>query len=104
LSVTDRTRPSLYANLHIQIIENREFHASIREEWRENGRPKKLAELRRVITENLRVQRDGEAIDYVNVGGAMEDASSVKTMPSLHVAAAERHFYCIAQPEVFGRI
>lgn len=35
---------------------------------------KKLAKLREVITENLRVQRDGESIDYVNVGKALEDA------------------------------
>jgi predicted AAA+ superfamily ATPase len=33
-----------------------------------------LADLRRVITENLRVQRDGERIDYINVGTALEDA------------------------------
>ena len=34
----------------------------------------KLASLREVITENLRVQRDGESIDYINVGTALEDA------------------------------
>ncbi len=34
----------------------------------------KLADLRRIITENLRVQRGGEQIDYINVGTALEDA------------------------------
>jgi hypothetical protein len=33
-----------------------------------------LVKLREAITENLRVQRDGESIDYVNVGTALEDA------------------------------
>ena len=36
----------------------------------------KLGRLREVITENLRVQRDGEAIDYINVGTALQDACS----------------------------
>ena len=35
---------------------------------------KKLTRLRTVITENLRVQRDGEPIDYINVGNALQDA------------------------------
>jgi hypothetical protein len=34
----------------------------------------RLARLREAITENLRVQRDGESIDYVNVGTSLEDA------------------------------
>jgi ABC-type cobalamin/Fe3+-siderophores transport system ATPase subunit len=34
---------------------------------------KKLARLRTVITENLRVQRDGETIDYINIGHALQD-------------------------------
>ena len=34
----------------------------------------KLARLREVITDNLRVQLDGEPIDYINVGTALEDA------------------------------
>src|SRR5690242_10667168 len=34
----------------------------------------KLSRLREVITENLRVQRDGEQIDYINVGTALQDA------------------------------
>jgi hypothetical protein len=34
----------------------------------------KLAKLRELITEGLRVQRDGEAITYINVGHALEDA------------------------------
>jgi hypothetical protein len=34
----------------------------------------KLTELRRVITENLRVQRDGNPIDYINVGTALDDS------------------------------
>lgn len=34
----------------------------------------KLAKLRQVITENLRVQRDGEKIQYINVGTALQDA------------------------------
>jgi len=34
----------------------------------------KLQRLRQVITENLRVQRDGETIDYINVGTALNDA------------------------------
>src|SRR5688572_26967316 len=34
----------------------------------------KLERLRAVITENLRVQRDGEAIAYINVGTALQDA------------------------------
>ena len=34
----------------------------------------KLSRLRQVITENLRVQRDGEAIDYINIGTALNDA------------------------------
>ena len=36
----------------------------------------KLAQLREVITENLRVQRDGEPIDYINIGTALQDACS----------------------------
>jgi len=36
----------------------------------------KLARLREVITENLRVQRDGEKIDYINVGTVLQDAYS----------------------------
>jgi hypothetical protein len=39
-------------------------------------KPEKLARLREVITENLRVQRDGEPIDYANVGTAVQDATS----------------------------
>ena len=38
--------------------------------------PRKLASLREVITENLRVQRDGKSIDYVNVGNVFQDACS----------------------------
>jgi hypothetical protein len=34
----------------------------------------KLTKLRELITEGLRVQRDGEAITYINVGHAIEDA------------------------------
>lgn len=34
----------------------------------------KLTKLRELITEGLRVQRDGEAIQYINVGHALEDA------------------------------
>src|SRR4051812_354814 len=34
----------------------------------------KLQKLRALITEGLRVQRDGEAIRYINVGHALEDA------------------------------
>ena len=34
----------------------------------------KLAHLREVITENLRVQRHGEPIDYISIGTALEDA------------------------------
>jgi hypothetical protein len=34
----------------------------------------KLDRLRQVITENLRVRRDGEAIDYINIGTALNDA------------------------------
>lgn len=34
----------------------------------------KLARLRQVITESLRVQRGGETIDYINVGTALNDA------------------------------
>ncbi|HEY5259885.1 MAG TPA: hypothetical protein VIJ46_04485, partial [Rhabdochlamydiaceae bacterium] len=34
----------------------------------------KLATLRQIITENLRVQRDAASIDYVNVGTAFSDA------------------------------
>jgi hypothetical protein len=33
----------------------------------------KLNRLRTVITENLRVQRDGESIDYINIGNALQD-------------------------------
>ena len=36
--------------------------------------PAKLRKLRALITEGLRVQRDGEAITYINVGQALEDA------------------------------
>jgi hypothetical protein len=36
----------------------------------------KLSRLREVITENLRVQRDGESIEYVNVGTALNDAKA----------------------------
>ena len=36
----------------------------------------KLLRLRQVITENLRVQRDGAPIDYVDVGTALQDACS----------------------------
>lgn len=38
--------------------------------------PKKLARLRTVITENLRVQRDGETIDYINIGHALQDVGA----------------------------
>lgn len=34
----------------------------------------KLSQLRRVITESLRVQRDGDPIEYINVGTARDDA------------------------------
>jgi hypothetical protein len=34
----------------------------------------KLDKLRTTITENLRVQRDGQPIDYINVGTALQDA------------------------------
>ena len=34
----------------------------------------KLSELRTVITESLRVQKGSAAIDYINVGHALEDA------------------------------
>lgn len=34
----------------------------------------KLDKLREAITENLRVQRDGKPIDYINVGTALQDA------------------------------
>lgn len=34
----------------------------------------KLGKLRETITENLRVQRDGQEIDYINVGTALQDA------------------------------
>lgn len=34
----------------------------------------KLAKLRELITEGLRIQRDGEPITYINVGHALEDA------------------------------
>ena len=36
----------------------------------------KLSKLRELITEGLRVQRDGDPIDYINVGQALEDACS----------------------------
>ena len=36
----------------------------------------KLSKLRELITEGLRVQRDGESIEYINVGHALEDACS----------------------------
>jgi Cdc6-like AAA superfamily ATPase len=36
----------------------------------------KLANLRELITEGLRVQRDVDAITYINVGHALEDASA----------------------------
>ena len=36
----------------------------------------KLAKLRELITEGLRVQRDVDAITYINVGHALEDASA----------------------------
>lgn len=36
----------------------------------------KLVRLRNAITENLRVQRDGAPIDYINVGTALQDACS----------------------------
>ncbi len=36
----------------------------------------KLLRLREVITENLRVQRDGQQINYINVGNALQDACS----------------------------
>lgn len=36
----------------------------------------KLLRLREVITENLRVQRDGQPIDYINVGTALQDSCS----------------------------
>ncbi len=34
----------------------------------------KLSRLRELITEGLRVQHDGESIEYINVGHALEDA------------------------------
>ena len=46
----------------------------------------KLRKLRTVITENLRVQRDGDAIDYVNVGVALTDACAKQN----HVIFARR--------------
>lgn len=36
--------------------------------------PSKLHKLRTVITENLRVQRDGKPIKYVDIGNALQDA------------------------------
>lgn len=45
-----------------------------------------LSKLRRVITENLRVQRGGDPIDYVNVGTALSDACSRQN----HVVFARR--------------
>ena len=39
----------------------------------------KLNCLRTVITENLRVQRDGESIDYINIGNALQELVPDKT-------------------------
>lgn len=36
----------------------------------------KLELLRRIITENLRVQRDGEDINYISIGTALQDAQT----------------------------
>jgi hypothetical protein len=47
---------------------------------------KKLARLRQLITESLRVQRGGESITYVNVGHALEDACARQN----HVIFARR--------------
>ena len=47
---------------------------------------KKLASLRKLITEGLRVQLDNEAITYINVGHAMEDVSARQN----HVVFARR--------------
>lgn len=38
------------------------------------GKTEKLAKLRQIITENLRVQRDVASVDYVSVGTALDDA------------------------------
>lgn len=46
----------------------------------------KLSRLRQAITENLRVQRDGDAIQYVNVGVALSDACARQN----HVIFARR--------------
>ena len=35
-----------------------------------------LAKLREVITENLRVQRGGDLVDYVSIGTALQDATA----------------------------
>jgi hypothetical protein len=43
---------------------------------REMDSQEKLVRLREVITENLRVQRDGQPIGYINVGTALQDACS----------------------------
>lgn len=47
---------------------------------------KKLAQLRAVITENLRVQRDGKPIEYIDSGNAVVDACSRQN----HVVFARR--------------
>ncbi|RTL61918.1 MAG: hypothetical protein EKK41_26270 [Hyphomicrobiales bacterium] len=49
-------------------------------------KPDELQKLRTVVTENLRVQRDGDAIDYVNVGVALTDACAKQN----HVIFARR--------------
>jgi hypothetical protein len=43
---------------------------------------KKLARLRQLITEGLRVQQVGERIAYINVGHALEDASARQNLCS----------------------
>jgi hypothetical protein len=51
----------------------------------------KLDNLREVITANLRVQRDGQKIDYVNVGKRFRMLAQGKITLSLRDAGAVKH-------------
>ena len=45
----------------------------------------KLGRLREVISENLRVQRDNDPVEYISVGTALQDAMSKQNLSLIHI-------------------
>jgi hypothetical protein len=61
----------------------------------------KLSELRQKITESLRVQRDTDSIDYINIGNALNDAKSKQNHAIFARRGCGKLFFFINQLTVF---